>query len=231
MYMIKEMPVDARPRERMMQHGASALSNEELMAVLLRTGLKDLSVLELSKNVLYHLASLDDLKRLTLEEIMMVKGIKLAKAATVLAAIELGRRLSRLDHGQKTCLQSAHDVYHLLASEVAHLEQEHFMVLYLNTKSMLIRRETVFIGTINQTLIHPREIFKTAIRLSAAAVLFVHNHPSGDPTPSKADEAATKTLVACGELMGIDVIDHVIIGHHALYSLKEQKLISVRPSL
>ncbi|HBG32999.1 MAG: hypothetical protein A2009_02455 [Tenericutes bacterium GWD2_38_27] len=223
MYLVREMPMTERPRERLIVSGASSLSNEELLAILLRTGRKDLSVLELAKNVLYHLESLEDLKRITVLELLQINGIKIAKATTVVAAIELGKRLSNLQKIEKVSVKSAFDVYHLLYQDLTHLEQEHFICLYLNTKSELIKKETIYIGTINQTLIHPREIFKHAIKLSAAAIIFAHNHPSGDSTPSKADFQATASLMGSSAIMGIDVIDHIVIGNHEYYSLKDQK--------
>ena len=217
------MPKEERPRERLIEYGASSLSNEELLAILLRTGRKDLSVMELSKNVLYHLESLQDLKRITVHELLLINGIKEAKATTIIAAIELGKRLASLHVHRKVKLASPIDVYHLLNHELSFLEQEHFICLYLNTKSELIKKETIFIGTINQTLIHPREIYKHAIKLSAAAIIFVHNHPSGDSLPSKADYQSTASLMESSDIIGIDIIDHIIIGHHEFYSLKEHK--------
>ena len=227
MYLVREMPKEDRPRERMIESGASSLSNEELLAILLRTGRKDLSVIELAKNVLYHLESLEDLKRITVLELLQINGIKEAKATTIVAAIELGKRLSNLQRNPKVSIKSGYDVYHLLSADLTHLEQEHFICLYLNTKSELIKKETIFIGTINQTLIHPREIYKNAIKLSASAILFVHNHPSGDSNPSKADFQATSSLMESGVIMGIDVIDHIVIGNHEFYSLKDQKKIKI----
>lgn len=223
MYLIREMPKEERPRERLIEYGVSALSNEELLAILLRTGRKDLSVLELSKNVLYHLESLEDLKRITYHELLLIKGIKEAKATTIIAAIELGKRLAALHQGKKTKITSPVDVYHLMHHDLSHLDQEHFICLYLNTKSELIKKETIFIGTINQTLIHPREIYRRAIKLSAAAIIFVHNHPSGDSTPSKADYQSTSSLMESSDIIGIDLIDHIVIGNHEFYSLKEHK--------
>ncbi len=223
MYLVKEMPKNERPRERLIEYGVSSLSNEELLAILLRTGMHDFSVLELSKNVLYHLESLEDLKRISVEELLNVKGIKEAKACTIIAAIELGKRLSNHQESRKKVINQTIDVYHLLAGELSHLMQEHFICLYLNTKSEVLKKETIFIGTINQTLIHPREIFKTAIKLSAAAVIFVHNHPTGDSTPSKADKDATYMLMEGSLYMGIDFIDHIVIGKNEYYSIKEQK--------
>lgn len=227
MYLIKEMPKEERPRERLIESGPEALSNEELIAILLRTGDKELSVVDLSKEVLYHLESLEDLKRMSVFELMNIRGIKEAKACTLIAAIELGKRLASLKKENKRIIQSAYDVYHDLFPSLAHLMQEHFMAIYLNTKSEVITKETIFIGTINQTLIHPREIFKTAIKLSASAVIFVHNHPTGDSTPSKADLRATETLIQASDLMGIDLIDHIIIGKGEFYSIKDQKRIKL----
>lgn len=227
MYMIKEMPKEERPRERLMKSGPEALSNDELVAIILRTGDHDLSVVDLSKKVLYHLNSLEDLKRISVFELMTIRGIKEAKACTLIAAIELGRRLSQIKKEMKTIIRSAYDVFHHVEKNISHLMQEHFMCLYLNTKSELITEETIFIGTINQTLIHPREIFKTAVKLSASAVIFVHNHPTGDSKPSKADLLATETLMQASELMGIDLIDHIIIGKDEFYSIKEGKQIKL----
>lgn len=222
MYLIKEMPSDQRPRERLIRHGAKALSNAELLAILLRTGYHDQSVIELSKHVLYHLSSLEELKKITYLELLKIKGIKTAKATTILASIELGYRLATFKRELKVKISSAHDVYNLLHGEISHLEQEHFIVLYLNVKSEVIKKECIYIGTINQMMIHPREIYKKALIYAAAAMIFVHNHPSGDSMPSKADERATQHLQKTSEVMGIDLIDHIIIGHHEFYSIKSK---------
>ncbi len=223
MYMLREMPKDDRPRERLLREGPQALSTEELMAILLRTGRHDVSVMEMAKDILYHLEHVDDLKRISAFELMKIEGIKEAKACTIIAAIELGKRLSIVKHESKIQIRSSMDVYHELARSLSHLEQEHFIVLYLNTKSEVITKETIFMGTINQTLIHPREIFKNAIRLAAHAILCVHNHPTGDSTPSKADVIATKKIMEAAAIMGIDVIDHLIIGRGEFYSIGEGK--------
>ena len=220
MYLIKEMPSSARPRERMQKYGAKSLSNEELLAILFRTGYKEASVIELSKHVLYALDSIEDLKTLSYEELLKIKGIKEAKATTLLAAIELGYRLSTYKRHKRIKITSPDDVYHYLVHDISHLEQEHFIALFLNIKSEIIKQETIYIGTINQMTIHPREIYKKAIKCSAAAMIFVHNHPSGDSEPSHADLRATEHLKKSSELMGIDLIDHIIIGHHEFYSIK-----------
>lgn len=223
MYMLREMPKDDRPRERLLKEGPQALSTEELMAILLRTGRHDLSVMDMAKEIVYHLETLDDLKRMSAFELMKIEGIKEAKACTVIAAIELGKRLSVIKRESRLQIRTSVDVYHDVSSALSHLEQEHFMVLYLNTKSEVITKETIFIGTMNQTLIHPREIFKTAIKLSSHAILCVHNHPTGDSSPSKADLVATKKISEAALIMGIDLIDHLIIGHNEFYSIREGK--------
>jgi len=223
MYMLKEMPKETRPRERLFLQGASSLSNEELLAILFRTGIKDLSVIELSKKVLYHLDSLSDLSKLTKEELKQIKGIKEAKIATLLSAIELGKRLENGPLKSKIMLHSSWDVYQFLSSDMQHLEQEHAVCLYLNTKNELIKKETVFIGTINQTVIHPREIFKTAIRVMASSLIFAHNHPTGDSKPSINDIKTTEHLIKASEIIGINLTDHIIIGKKEFYSIKESK--------
>ncbi|RJX27817.1 MAG: JAB domain-containing protein [Acholeplasma sp.] len=223
MYMLREMPKDDRPRERLLREGPHALSTEELMAILLRTGRHDLSVMDMAKQIIYHLETLDDLKRMSAFELMKIEGIKEAKACTVIAAIELGKRLSTMKRELKVMIRTSTDVYHYLSSSLSHLEQEHFIVLYLNIKSEVITKETIFMGTINQTLIHPREILKTAIKLASHAILCVHNHPTGDSTPSKADVIATKKISEAAEIMGIDLIDHLIIGQNEFYSIREGK--------
>jgi DNA repair protein RadC len=223
MYLIKEMPKTERPRERLKTYGIDALSNLELIALLLRTGKKDVSVIELSKRVLYHLESLEDLKRISLEELSLIPGIKEAKATTLIAAIELGKRLSFVTLDKKQGIQSPYDIYQLMKSDLSHLEQEHFMCLYLNTKSELIKKETIFVGTINQTLIHPREILRMAIKVSASSVIFVHNHPSGDSSPSHADLISTKQLSDASKAVGIHMVDHIIIGKNEFFSIMENK--------
>lgn len=223
MYLIKEMPKRQRPRERLIEFGAQALSNDELLAIILRTGHQHLSVIDLAKKVLYHLETLQELKKITFEELLMIKGIKDAKATLILAAIELGKRLAADKKEVRPVIYQPNDIYFYLREELSILEQEHFICLFLNTKNELIRKETIFIGTVNQTLIHPREIFRFAVKLSSHAVIFVHNHPTGDSRPSQADLIATNKLIEAGNLMGIHVLDHVIIGKRECYSIQEEK--------
>lgn len=227
MYLIREMNQTERPRERLLSFGAHALSNEELLAILLSTGTKDHSVLALAHEVLTRIENLADMKRLTVQEFMHIKGIKTAKATTLIAAIELGRRLSKPTTEIKPKITSPYDVYYMLSPDLRHLDQEHFIVLYLNVKSELIKEETIYIGTLNQMVIHPRDILKKAIQYMAAAMLFVHNHPSGNAEPSKADIQTTNQLIRAAEIMGIDVIDHLVLGKDEFYSIKQGKMIKI----
>jgi len=222
-FKLKEMPIEERPRERLIMKGAETLTNHELIAILLRTGTKTQTVTELAKNVIYHLDTLSDIKKLSYHSFIQIPGIKEAKATTLLAAIELGKRLSHIPYEKKLRMTSAFDVYHYMIDELSHLEQEHFIVLYLNIKSEIIKKETLYIGTINQMVIHPRDIYKKAVTYAASAMIFIHNHPTGDATPSKADVHATKILFNTSEIMGIDIIDHLIIGKGQFYSMKTSK--------
>ncbi len=223
MYLIREMNQTERPRERLLASGAHALSNEELLAILLSTGTKDHSVLALAHEVLTSIEHLSDMKRLSVQEFMHIKGIKIAKATTLIAAIELGRRLAKPITEIKPKITSPYDVYYMLSPDLLHLDQEHFIVLYLNVKSELIKEETIYIGTLNQMVIHPRDIFKKAIQYSAAGMIIVHNHPSGNSEPSRADIQTTKQLINASEIIGIDLVDHLILGKEEFYSIKQSK--------
>lgn len=211
------------PRERLLTQGVHALDNEELIALLLHTGSKTHDVFQLSKHVLSTLVSLKDLKTIHVQTLMRISGIKEAKATTIIAAIELGRRLM-MSKANNVRIHQPKDVYDLLHPEIGHLQEEHVYGLYLNTKGKLIDKVMVFKGSLNHSVIHPRELFKHAIALGAAAVIFAHNHPTGDVSPSHADIQATNDLIQIGELLKIKVIDHIIIGDHAYYSIQSKKL-------
>ena len=222
---FKELNEFERPREKMLERGISALTNEELLAILLRTGTARKSVIELAKGVLDTLNNFHDLRLLTIEELLQIDGIKLAKAATIIASVELGKRLSGLSKEEKRFIKSPEDVYNLLSYELSVLDQEHFLCIYIDIKGAVIRTETIYMGTINQTLIHPREVFKSAIKLSAAAMVLVHNHPSGDSKPSTADFKVTSKMQNAADIFGIDLIDHIVIGKNELYSIKGNRKI------
>ncbi|WP_183253575.1 RadC family protein [Anoxybacteroides tepidamans] len=220
--MIRDVPKDARPRERLLSDGPESLSNQELLAILLRTGTKDESVLQLAQRLLHHFEGLRLLKDATVEEMTSIKGIGAAKAIQILAAIELGRRISRLSYDERYVIRSPEDGAKYLMDDMRFLSQEHFVAIYLNTKNQVIHRKTVFIGSLNASIVHPREVFKEAIKRSAASIICAHNHPSGDPTPSREDIEVTRRLAECGRIIGIELLDHLIIGDQKFISLKEK---------
>ena len=220
--MIRDFPQDERPRERMIQSGSASLSNQELLAILLRTGTKSESVLQLSNRLLNQFDGLNLLMDASLEEITKTKGIGLAKAVQIMAAVEFGRRISNLAFDDRYSIRSPEDGANYVMNDMRFLAQEHFVCLYLNTKNQVLHKQTIFIGSLNASIVHPREVFKEAFRRSAASIICIHNHPSGDPTPSREDIEVTKRLVECGRIIGIDVLDHLIIGEKKFISLKEK---------
>ncbi|MBD7935678.1 MULTISPECIES: RadC family protein [Cytobacillus] len=220
--MIKDFPQDERPRERLMQSGPESLSNHELIAILLRTGTKDESVLQLSNRLLTKFDGLRLLKDASLSEITEVKGIGQAKAIQIMAAVEIGRRMTNLTFDERYSIRSPEDAANYVMNEMRFLSQEHFVCLYLNTKNQVLSKQTIFIGSLNASIVHPREVYKEAFRQSAASIICLHNHPSGDPTPSREDIDVTKRLTECGKIIGIDILDHIIIGEKKFVSLKEK---------
>lgn len=220
--MIRDVHIEDRPRERLIRQGAQSLSNQELIAILLRTGTKQESVLALANRVLNYFEKLHGLKHATLEEIMSVKGIGEAKAVQLLAAIELGRRLSQKQVDSRFTIRSPQDAATFLMPEMSSLQQEHFVVLFLNVKNQVLHKQTIFIGSLNSSIVHPREIFREAVKRSAASIICAHNHPSGNAAPSPEDIEVTKRLQEAGYIIGIELVDHVIIGDHQFTSLKEK---------
>lgn len=220
--MIRDFPEDERPRERFEQNGPESLSNHELIAILLRTGTKEESVLQLSNRLLTNFEGLRLLKDASLDEITAIKGIGKAKAIQVLAAVEIGRRISNLAYDDRYVIRSPEDCANYVMNDMRFLSQEHFVCLYLNTKNQVLHKKTVFIGSLNASIVHPREVYKEALRRSAASVICLHNHPSGDPSPSREDIEVTKRLVESGKIIGIELLDHLIIGENKFVSLKEK---------
>ncbi|MED4866045.1 DNA repair protein RadC [Heyndrickxia faecalis] len=220
--LIKDFPAEDRPRERLIRTGAESLSNQELLAILLRTGTKEESVLELANRLIRHFEGLRFLKDASLEEMTSIKGIGTAKAVQILAAIELGRRIANLLHDTRYVIRTPQDGANYVMNDMRFLSQEHFVCLYLNIKNQVIHRQTIFIGSLNASIVHPREVFKEALRRSAASIICFHNHPSGDPSPSKEDIEVTKRLAECGKIMGIEILDHLIIGEKKFVSLRQK---------
>lgn len=220
-FRIREIPTEERPRERMQSHGPGALSHAELLAILLRTGTRNESSVHLAQRILNECGGLRKLAESNWEELTHIRGIGPAKALQLQASIELGRRIarSRLPEMAKiTCPQDGAD---LLMEEMRHLREEHFVCLFLNSKNQVVGRQTLSIGSLNASIVHPREVFRAAIRRSSASILCAHNHPSGDPTPSPEDVLLTKRLASAGELIGIELLDHLVIGDNRFISLKE----------
>lgn len=222
---IKELPEDIRPRERLLKEGAEALSDIELLAILLRTGFREATALDLASLLMARFKNLHQLVDATVEELSEVKGVGLAKASQVKAALELARRLSQFSGPPRPAVKSPDDAAGLVMEEMRRLDREHFRALLLNTKNQVIGVDKVSVGTLNSSAVHPRELFRNAIRKSAASVILVHNHPSGDPTPSREDLDITRRLVEAGKIIGIEVLDHIIIGDNKFISFKAKGLI------
>lgn len=220
--MMKDVPDADRPRERLMLDGAGALSNQELIAIILRSGSRSESVLQLSERLISHFGGMDFLKEASVEELEKIKGIGRAKAVQLLASFEIGNRMVRLPRDSRYTIRSPEDGANFVMEEMRSLKQEHFVVLFLNTKNQVLHKSTIFIGSLNSSIVHPREIFKEAVRYSAAAMICFHNHPSGDPEPSREDIDVTKRLVSCGKMLGVDVLDHIVIGDRKFTSLKQK---------
>jgi len=220
--MIRDVPADDRPRERLLQNGAGQLSNRELLAILLGSGTRSESVMVLSNRVLSQFDGLKLLNEATIEELTAIKGIGKAKGVLILAALELGKRLNQYRPDERIAIRSPEDGANYVMEEMRQLKQEHFVALFLDTKNQAIHRQTIFIGSLNASIVHPREIFREAVRRSAASIICFHNHPSGDPAPSNEDIQVTKRLCEAGKMMGIEVLDHIIIGDRCFVSLKEK---------
>lgn len=221
---MRELPQDARPRERLWREGPGALAEAELLAIILRTGSQEGSALDLARYLLGRFGGLVGLGKASPEELSVVKGVGPAKAAQVAAALELGRRLGAAVRF-RVAVNTPEDAAALVMPEMRHLEREEFRVILLDTKNRVIGVETVAVGSLNSAGVQPREVFKAAVRRSAATVILVHNHPSGDPTPSREDVALTKRLAQAGELLGIEILDHIVVGDNKYISLKAEKLL------
>lgn len=222
---IKDMPADQRPRERLIREGARVLSDPELLAVILRTGSSNKSAVELATEVVSLFSGLKNLVSAGVEELSTIKGMGPVKAAQLKAALEIGRRLASVSESERPTIRGPEDAAAVVMEEMRHLDREHFCALLLNTKHQVVARETISIGTLNTSVVHPRELFKTAIKRSASAVILVHNHPSGDPTPSREDRDITRRLQEAGSIIGIEVLDHIIIGDNKFVSFKDKGMI------
>jgi DNA repair protein RadC len=221
---IREMPAGERPRERLRDYGAAALSNAELIAILLRTGTSGNNVLDLSTRLLSLHGGLIGLARMSFAELCAEHGLGEAKAAQLRAALELGLRLASSHPEARATVRSPADVAGLLMTEMSLLAQESLRVVLLNTKNQVMRIEPVYNGNVNSSMVRPAEVFREAVRQNCPSLIVVHNHPSGDPTPSRDDIAITGELIQAGRCLDIEILDHIVIGQGRFVSLKEQHL-------
>jgi DNA repair protein RadC len=209
---IKHWPAGERPRERLLRNGPEALTDAQLLAIVLRVGRVDRSAVQVAMEVLERLRGLQGLSHCGVEELCGVSGVGPAKAAQLKAALELGKRVLAAPLSTGTRIGSSQDIFHHFHPRLRDLRHEVFKVVLLDAKHTIIRETTVSEGSLTLSIVHPREVFTIAVRESAAAVIFLHNHPSGDPSPSREDRALTARLVSAGEVLGIRVLDHVIVG-------------------
>ncbi len=224
MYRITDLHETERPRERLAAQGAQALSNAELLAILLRVGVRGENAVQMGQRLLQDMGGLPGLHRATFDEVCRQKGIGPAKAAQLKAAIELGRRLAASQPQERPQITSPADAAALVQYEMSALEQEELRVFLLDTRNRVLDIRTVYRGSLNSSQVRVGELFRDAIRKNAAAIIVAHNHPSGDPTPSPDDVAVTRAIVEAGKLLDISVLDHLVIGQGRFVSLKERGL-------
>jgi DNA repair protein RadC len=223
-YTIKQLPPELRPRERLLEAGPAALSDGELLGLLFGIGNREKTAVELAGEVISEAGGLHGLYDVDAHELMEVNGIGEAKACTILAAVELGRRIGQVRNPGRPMISSPADVDRLLRGRIGNLDRENFVVVLLNTNNEVIGTHLVSVGTLSTSLVHPREVFKPAIRASAASVVLAHNHPSGKVEPSPEDREVTRRLGESAEILGIEVLDHVIVGD-SYYSMKEHGML------
>lgn len=219
-YTIKDFPLEERPREKVKQYGINNVTNKELLSIILKTGTKNINVEDLALSILRKY-KLHELKDVTINELTKIKGIGEVKAIELLAAIELGKRINYKTEEKKKKLNNPEVIFQEMHYLFIDKKQELFYCLYLNEKQELIERKLLFMGTVNKSITHPREVFKEAYRLSASSIICMHNHPSNDLRPSKSDLEFTTSLVEIGKLQGIPVVDHIIVGDSSFYSFYE----------
>jgi DNA repair protein RadC len=223
-YTIKQLPPELRPRERLLEAGPSALSDGELLGLLFGIGSREKTAVELAGEIISEAGGLHGLYNVSVHELMRANGIGEAKACIILAAVELGRRIGQVRNPGRPVISSPADVERLVRGRIANLDRENFVVVLLNTKNEVIETPTVSIGTLGASLVHPREVFKPAIRASAASVILAHNHPSGKVEPSREDREVTRRLGEAAGVLGIEMLDHVIVGD-GYFSMKEHGML------
>ncbi|EOC99828.1 RadC family protein [Caldisalinibacter kiritimatiensis] len=225
-YTIKDLPEDERPREKLYKYGSKVLSNSELLAIIIRTGNKEDTAIGISQRMLaLNNKGLQFLAEAEIGDLTRIKGVGKCKAAQILAAIELGRRISKTVAKEKVKVNSPLHVANLVMEDMRYLKKEYFKIILLDTKNQVITINEISVGSLNASIVHPREVFKEAILKSSASIILVHNHPSGDPTPSREDINITNRIIEAGKIIGIDVLDHIVIGDGIYFSFKEENLI------
>ena len=222
MYSISFQEDSLLPRERLAKEGVEALSNQELLAILLRTGTRQASVFEIAQKVLSNLSSLTDLKKMTLQELQSLSGIGHVKAIELQAMIELGHRIHKHETLEMESIISSQKLAKKMQQELGHKKQEHLVALYLNTQNQIIHQQTIFIGSATRSIAEPREILHYAIKHMATSLILVHNHPSGAVSPSRNDDHVTKLVKEACDLMGIVLLDHLIVSHSSYFSYREK---------
>lgn len=226
MIKMKDIPVDNRPRERLIRGESEQLSNDELLAIILRSGTKENSAKDLANILLKEVGKIEALATISYNQLIKIKGIKSAKACSLLATIELGKRIARKnDYLVDTKFKNSKIIYDYYKNKLGDKLQEYFYCLYLDNNKRIIKEKLLFIGTLNQSLVHPREVFKEACVISAHSIICIHNHPTGNVLPSRNDIEITKKLFECGKMLGISLIDHIIIGYNNYYSFFENNQI------
>ncbi|MFL0247466.1 RadC family protein [Candidatus Clostridium stratigraminis] len=222
---IMDLPNTERPREKLFKYGVEALSNNELLAIILRTGTSNENILELSSRIIKESGGLNGLLTSSYEDYLQLKGIGSAKASQLIALAEISKRFKSFKSGEEYKISEPKDAAMLLMESMRNLKQECLKVVLLNTKNIVISIRDVSIGSLNSSIVHPREVFNEAVKKSCASIIVSHNHPSGDPTPSSEDINLTHRLSECGKLLGIEMLDHIIIGNGIYISLKEKGIL------
>jgi len=221
-FTMRDLPAEERPREKLLKNQSESLSIIELIAIVLGSGTKERPVLQLAQEIVAHFGSLQNLSRATVQELCQIKGIGPAKAIQLMAAFNLGIRLSKELVPERVRVAHPIHAYRLVKDEIEDETREHLIVILLDVKGYVITHQQISVGTLTQSLVHPREVFYPAIRHKAASIVLAHNHPSGDPTPSQQDITVTKELVEAGKLMGIAVQDHIIVGKGRYISMRQE---------
>ncbi|MCY6957790.1 RadC family protein [Clostridium brassicae] len=222
---INDLPKNERPRERLLRYGAEVLSNSELLATILINGTLKENAINLSSRILRESKGLNGILNMSGKEFMKIKGVGEAKAAQILAIVELVKRFNTFKSGENYKIKQPSDAANMVMYDMCSLKKEHLRVIMLNTKNIVIAVKDISVGSINSSIVHPREVFSEAIKRSSASIIICHNHPSGDPTPSSEDIKVTQRLNECSKLLGIGLLDHLIIGNGVYISLKEKYVI------